>query len=220
VNHVNTLHLIPEPLSFEEATLITTAGTAQYGITRIGGVRAGETVVVSGPGPIGLMACQLVKVLGAGRVIFTGTRKERLELGVELGAADVTVNVKEVNVVEEVFRITNDVGADLAVECAGTAKAAKDAVEYTRKNGRVALIGIYEGDIPINLNKVVQWNMTLAGGKAEGDWSLRRVASLMGDGRIKSRPLITHTFPLDQINQAMETFVKRIGGAIKVVVKP
>jgi L-iditol 2-dehydrogenase len=42
----------------------------------------------------------------------------------------------------------------------------------------------------------------------------------MGDGRIKSRPLITHTFPLDEINQAMETFVKRIGGAIKVVIKP
>ncbi len=220
VNHVNTIHPIPEGLTTDEATLITTAGTAQYGITRIGGVRPGEKVVVSGPGPIGLMACQLVKVLGAGRVIFTGTRAERLDLGVELGAVDVTINVRDKDVVKEVMRLTDGVGADLTVECAGTAQAARDAVEYTRKNGRVALVGIYEGDIAINLNKVVQWNMTLAGGKAEGDWSLRRVLPLMADGRIKAGPLITHRFPLADINEAMKTFVERKGGAIKVVIHP
>lgn len=220
VNHINTLHIIPESLSFDQATLITTAGTAQYGITRIGGVRPGETVVVSGPGPIGLMACQLVKVLGAGTVIFTGTRPERLNLGKKLEAADITINIKEQDVVKEIFRITNNVGADLTIECAGTAQAAKDAVEYTRKNGRVALVGIYQGDIPINLNKVVQWNMTLAGGKAEGDWSLQRVLPLMADGRVKAEPLITHRFPLEQINEGMKTFVERKGGAIKVVIHP
>ena len=220
VNHINTLHIIPDSLSFDQATLITTAGTAQYGITRIGGVKPGETVVVSGPGPIGLMACQLVKVLGAGTVIFTGTRSERLELGKGLRAADITINIKEKDVVKEIFRLTNNIGADLTVECAGTAQAAKDAIEYTRKSGRVALVGIYQGDIPINLNKVVQWNMTLAGGKAEGDWSLQRVLPLMADGRIKAEPLITHRFPLEQINEGMKTFVERKGGAIKVVIHP
>ena len=220
VNHVNTLHPIPDSLSFEEATLITTAGTAQYGITRVGGVRPGETVVVSGPGPVGLMACQLAKAQGAGRVIFTGTRPERLVLGRELGAADVTIDVRESKVVEEVFRLTGGLGADLAIECAGTAQAARDAVEFTRKNGRVALIGIYQGDIPVNLNKVVQWNMTLAGGKAEGDWSLRRVLPLMADGRVKASPLISHRFPLQNIDEAMATFVERRGGAIKVVIEP
>jgi len=220
VNHVNTLHRIPESLSFDEATLITTAGTAQYGITRIGGVRVGETVVVSGPGPIGLMAAQLVKAEGAGRVILTGTRQERLDLGVELDAADVTINVKQQDVVKEIFRLTAGVGADLVIECAGTAEAARDAVEFTRKNGRVALIGIYQGDIPINLNKVVQWNMTLAGGKAEGDWSLRRVLPLLADGRVKAGPLITHQFPLREINEGIKTFVGREGGAIKVVIHP
>jgi threonine dehydrogenase-like Zn-dependent dehydrogenase len=166
------------------------------------------------------MACQLAKAEGAGLTIFTGTRKERLDLGIELGAADITLNVSECDVVKEVFRLTHGVGADLVIECAGTAQAAKDAVEYTRKNGRIALIGIYQGDIPINLNKVVQWNMTIAGGKAEGDWSLRRVLPLMADGRIKAAPLITHRFPLAKIVGAMKTFVEREGGAIKVVVHP
>jgi L-iditol 2-dehydrogenase len=219
VSHVNTLHRIPDSLSFDEATLITTAGTALYGITRIGGVRAGETVVISGPGPIGLMACQLAKTLGAGTVILAGTRPERLRLGKELGA-DGAVNVRERDVVKEILKLTRDIGADLTIECAGTAQAAKDAIEFTRKNGRVALVGIYEGEVPVNLNKVVQWNMTIAGGKAEGDWSLRRVLPLMADGRIKAKPLITHRFPLSDINEAMRTFVERKGGAIKVVIHP
>lgn len=218
VCHVNTIHPIPAALSFDEATLITTAGTALYGITRIGGVRPGETVVVSGPGPIGLMACQLAKSLGAGMVVLTGTRSERLKLGREACAADVTINVRESDVVREIFKLTGDIGADLTIECAGTAEAARSAVEYTRKNGRVALVGIYEGDIPVNLNKIVQWNMTLAGGKAEGDWSLRRVLPLMADGRVKAKPLITHRFPLADINEALTVFVERKGGAIKVVI--
>ncbi|RJP70594.1 MAG: alcohol dehydrogenase, partial [Candidatus Abyssobacteria bacterium SURF_17] len=130
------------------------------------------------------------------------------------------INVHECDVVKEIFNLTGGVGADLTIECAGTAQAAGDAIEFTRKNGRVALIGIYGGNIPINLNKVVQWNMTLAGGKAEGDWSLRRVLPLMADGRIKAMPLITHRFPLSAINEAMRTFVERKGGAIKVVIHP
>ncbi len=220
VNHVNTTHPLPESLGTDEATLITTAETAMYGITRIGGINCGETVVVSGPGPIGLMACQLARVLGAGRLIFTGTRKERLDMGRKLGAVDTCINAREKNVVQAVMEETKGVGADLTIECAGTAQAAKDAVEYTKKNGRIALVGIYEGDIAINLNKVVQWNMTLAGGKAEGDWSLRRVLPLMADGRIKAGPLITHRFTLSEINEGMKTFVERKGGAIKVVIHP
>jgi L-iditol 2-dehydrogenase len=219
VNHIKTLHRIPEALDFEEATLITTVGTSMYGVTRIGGIEPGETVVVSGPGPIGLMAAQLVKQMGAGRVIVTGTREERLNCARELGA-DVTINVKNEEVVQRVFELTDQIGADAVLECAGTARSLADAIEYTRKNGRIALVGIYSEPVPINAVKVTQWNITIAGSRAEGDWSLGKVAPLMGDGRIKSRPLITHTFPLDRVNEGVETFVKRIGGAIKVVLKP
>ncbi len=219
VNHINTLHKIPDALDFEEATLITTAGTAMYGITRIGGLEPGETAVVAGPGPIGLMAVQLVKAMGAARVIITGTRRERLDLAVELGA-DAAVYVKREDVVERIFELTDGVGADVVLECAGTARSLADAVEYTRKNGRISLVGIYGEPVTMNAFKVNQWNITLAGSRAEGDRSLSKVAPLMADGRIRVRPLITHTFPLDRVNEAMETFTKRIGGAIKVVLKP
>jgi L-iditol 2-dehydrogenase len=218
VNHINSLHHIPEALGFEEATLITTAGTAMYGVTRAGGVEPGESVVVAGPGPIGLIAVQLVKQMGAGKVIITGTREERLALARQLGA-DLSINTKTEDVIKRVFELTHGVGADLVLECAGTSGSLTNAIEFTKKNGRVGLVGVYGEPVTLNAFKIVQWNMTLSGSRAEGDRSLSKVAPLMGDGRIKLRPLITHTFPLDQINEAFQTFIHRIGGAIKVVVK-
>ncbi len=218
VNHINTLHRIPDALSFEEATLITTAGTAMYGITRAGGLDPGETAVVAGPGPVGLMAVQLLKHMGAGKVIITGTREERLALARQLGA-DLSVNTKQGDVVKRVLELTNGVGADVVLECAGTSGSLADAIEFTRKNGRIGLVGIYSEPVAINAFKIAQWNMTLSGSRAEGDRALSKVAPLMGDGRVKARPLITHTFSLDQINEAFQTFINRIGGAIKVVIK-
>ncbi len=219
LNHINTLTIIPDTLDFEEATLITTAGTAMYGVTRIGGIEPGETVVVSGPGPIGLMAVQIAKQTGAGNVIITGTREERLDLAKELGA-DSSVNIKTENVIGRIFEMTGGIGAGAVLECAGTAQSLSDAVEYTKKNGRISVLGIHSEPVALNAFKINQWNITLAGSRAEGDRSLSKAAPLMGDGRIKARPLITHAFPLEKVNEAMDTFVNRIGGAIKVVLKP
>src|SRR5437870_4403085 len=93
VNHVNTLYRIPEGVSYEEATVVMTSGSPLFGLENAGGYFAGETVAVLGPGPIGLMAIQLVKALGATRVILTGTRASRLAMGRQLGA-DVVVDRK------------------------------------------------------------------------------------------------------------------------------
>jgi L-iditol 2-dehydrogenase len=79
VNHINTLIHVPDFMSDEEATLVVTAGTAMYALDAMGaGLIAGKRLVVTGPGPIGLMAVALGKVLGAELVILTGTRDSRL----------------------------------------------------------------------------------------------------------------------------------------------
>jgi L-iditol 2-dehydrogenase len=218
-NHVNSVYKIPDGISLEEATLITTAATSLYSIRRIGGIRAGETVVVSGPGAIGLMGVVMARLLGAGTIILTGTRPGRLEVGRCLGA-DLTINVREENVVERVVALTGGVGADAVLECAGAAQAAVDAIECAKKNGRVALVGIYTEPAPLNVNKIVQWNITVAGSKAEGERSLAQALALLGRQTVDLSQLITHTFSLDQIHAAFETAEKRLGGAIKVVVEP
>ena len=81
VNNINTLVAIPDDMSDEEATLVVTAGTAMYGLTELGGLVAGESVVVTGPGPIGLLGVAVAKAIGAQPVILTGTRDNRLKIG-------------------------------------------------------------------------------------------------------------------------------------------
>src|SRR6201992_3931844 len=86
VNNINTLVAIPDEMSDEEGTLVVTAGTAMYALTELGGLVAGESVVVTGPGPIGLLTVAVAKALGAQPVILTGTRDNRLQICRELGA--------------------------------------------------------------------------------------------------------------------------------------
>src|ERR1700758_696790 len=89
INNINTMVHVPDEMSDEEATLIVTSGTAMYGLDVMGGIIAGEGVVVTGPGPIGLMGVGVAKALGAQPVILTGTRESRLEMGKRLGADQV-----------------------------------------------------------------------------------------------------------------------------------
>lgn len=217
--HINCVSKIPDSLPTDEATLMTTAGTSLYGIRRIGGIKAGETVVVSGPGPIGLMSVVLARLLGAGTIVLTGTRAERLEIGLRLGA-DITVNVTEEDVIERILALTDGSGADAVLECAGAVPAVVNAVEYTKKSGRIALVGSYQEPVPLNANKVVLSNITVAGSRAEGERSVARSLALLSRQTIDLSALVTHTFPLDEIHAAFETAEKRLEGAIKVVVKP
>ena len=217
--HVNSLHKLPDSVSFEEGTLLTTAGTVLYGYERLGWIKPGETVAVIGPGAIGILAAQMAKLLGAGRVILSGTRDERLRVGRQLGA-DVTLNVHQVNVTEAVLELTSGLGADVVVEASGNPEAAAQALEIVRKNGRLSFTGLYHQSVNLPLDKIVQGNLLVTAPKAEGMWNLERALPLLADCRLNVKPLVTHTFPLDEINAAFRTFVEREGGAIKVVVKP
>ena len=84
INHINTLIKVPDEMTDEEATLVVTAGTTMYGLTELGGLVSGESVVVIGPGPIGLLGVAIAKSLGASPVSLIGTRNDRLEIGKNL----------------------------------------------------------------------------------------------------------------------------------------
>jgi len=213
------LHRLPDSISFEEGAILTLAGTSLHGYERAGWVRPGETVVVTGPGALGLISARLARLMGAGRVVLTGTREERLAIGRQMGV-DTTLNVNEVDVCRAVMEMTGGIGADLVVECSGQAEVAAEVMEFVRKNGRISFNGVYQKPVTLPLNKVVQWNLLITGPKAEGLWNLERAIPLMADGRLDVKPLITHRFSLDEINRALATFTGREGGAIKVLVKP
>ena len=216
VNHVNTLYKIADNVSYEEAALVTTAACVHYALDNIGGFLGGETVAVLGPGPIGLMAVQLAKALGAGTVFLTGTRESRLSVGKLLGA-DVTININEQDAVKVIKDATDGLGVELVIECSGAPKAVEDAYEMVMRGGRLSFVGDSHDRPTPNHRKFVLDDLKAAGVRGEGLGDCRRSLALLSQGSIQSKPLITHHFPLEEVNEAIDTFVQRKGGALKVI---
>ncbi len=217
VNNINTLVHVPDDMSDEEATLIVTAGTAMYGLDVMGGLIAGQSVVVMGPGPIGLMGVAVAKALGASEVILIGTRDNRLEMGRKLGA-DYTVNVNQEDAVEMVQKYTNG-GAQYVLECSGALTAVNDAARMLKRGGRICLAAFPDKEVSVDVGALVRNNIYLFGIRGEGKSATHRAASLMAQKRFDAKLIHTHTFALEQVPEAVRYARERIDDAIKVVVK-
>ena len=215
-NHVNTLYKLSDNLSFEQACMVTTAGSPLWAIDLMGGYLAGETVLVQGPGPIGLLAVQLCKALGAERVILSGTREERLSIGKKLGA-DFLVNVRRESLPRRVAEITGGKGADSVLECAGGATSMQEALESVKRGGRIGVVGWYAGPVEMDMNLAVRSNVRIYAARGEGGMNVGRSLALMSVGKLDADSIITHHFALDEVHEAFHTYVNRLGNALKVV---
>jgi L-iditol 2-dehydrogenase len=218
VNNINTLIKIADDMSDEEATLVVTAGTSMYGLTELGGLIAGEGVVVMGPGPIGLLGVAVAKALGASPVILTGTRDNRLEVGRKLGA-DHVVNVRKEDAVEAVMRITGGRGVDYAVECSGAPGAINQAGRMVNRGGKICLAAFpHEPDL-VDVAHLVRNNIYVYGIRGEGKSATHRAHAFMSAKRFDATLIHTHTFDMEELPTALRYARERIEDAIKVVVK-
>lgn len=218
VNHINTLIHVPHGMSNEEATLIVTAGTAMYGLDALGGLIAGESLVVTGPGPIGLMGVAVGKALGAQPVILTGTREVRLSLGLKLGA-DHIIDVGKENPVEAVQRITGGKGVHYVMECSGAPNALNEAMDMVTRGGRICLAAFPREPVPVELAKLVRNNIYIYGIRGEGNSATHRAAALMAQKRFDAKLMHTHTFALEELPLAFQYLRERTEEAIKVVIR-
>ena len=220
VNNINTLIKVPDDMTDEEATLVVTAGTTMYGLTELGGLIAGESLVVIGPGPIGLLGVAVAKALGAGPVILIGTRDSRLEIGKKLGA-DYTLNVKsEKDIVETVKSIVGNKGVDYVVECAGTEQALNDAIMMTNRGGKICLAAFPHESVKVNIPHMVINNIYMFGIRGEGKSATHRAMEFMKQKRFNAKLVHTHTFDLKDLPTALKYARERIDDAIKIVIRP
>jgi threonine dehydrogenase-like Zn-dependent dehydrogenase len=217
VNHINTLVRVPDTMSDAEATLVVTAGTSMYGLTELGGLVAGESVVVIGPGPIGLLGVAVAKALGASPVILTGTRERRLAIGKALGA-DRVINIAEEDPVEVVRSMTGGIGADYVIECAGTKVTVNQAIHMTNRGGRICLAAFPHQAVMTDLAYLVRNNIYAFGIRGEGRSATHRAMELMAEKRFDATKIHTHTFPLADLPTALRYARDRVEDAIKVVV--
>jgi len=214
---LRNLHKLPEKIEYGMGTLLTTAGTPMFGVEEIG-IEAGDTVAVLGTGPVGLLALQIVKAKGAGEIIITGRRDERLGLAEDLGA-DKSINVTKEDFVQRIKEMTDGVGVDVVVESAGVPENFSKSLEIVRKGGRVLLLAFYGGErIQADIDQVVIKGITLKGTRGEAQGGLVKSIRLAEAGKLRLEPLLTHKFRLANIGEAFDVHEKRIGDPIKVAI--
>jgi L-iditol 2-dehydrogenase len=215
VHSIKSVFAVPDELSDEEAAMLDPTAIALHTVVR-GAHRPGDTVVVVGPGVMGLLVAESALALGAGRVIVVG-RGQRLEKAAELGHE--TVDFTAGDPVAAVRELTGDTGADVALECSGAADAVGECVDMVRKGGRVAVIGIPMEDARIPMQRLVLDEIDVVGVRASAG-EMPRAIALVAAGRIRLKQLITHRFALTDFAEAYDTFTERRDGALKVVVTP
>lgn len=208
---VAALHVLPDAVSTDDGAWTDNLGVALWALER-GRLAAGERVVVIGPGAIGCCAAQLARALGAGHTTLVG-RGDRLARAATF--ADEIVRESDA----ERLRGT----ADLVVEFAGTAEAARLALATARRGGRVVLGGATGGGVElsgIDLSVIVRGHLDVLGSLANPKGVSGRALRLLARGLVDVRALTTHRFPLDRFADAWATFVERRDGAIRVMLVP
>jgi threonine dehydrogenase-like Zn-dependent dehydrogenase len=176
-----------------------------HGLERIGGLDYGDTVVVQGCGPVGMMAMLLARDAGAGRIIVIGAPASRLQLAREFGAdetLDITTMPAEERI-DRVLELTQGRGADVVLECAGVPAAVPEGLAMTRINGRYLIAGHYgdAGTVPLNPHLINKKQIRI-----DGAWSAANRHFLRGLELLRKLPvekLVTHRFALAEVNQAL-----------------
>jgi threonine dehydrogenase-like Zn-dependent dehydrogenase len=189
-----------------------------YGLTELGGLVAGESVVVVGPGPIGLLGTAVAKALGAQPVVLIGTRPSRLQKGLELGA-DHVVDATSEDVVERVRELNGGRGVDYVLECSGARGAVDRAARMLNRGGKICLAAFPHEADSVDIAYLVTNNISLFGIRGEGRSATHRAYALMQQKRFDATTIHTHTFAFDDLESALDHARNRIDDAIKVVVK-
>lgn len=217
---------IPDPVTDAQAVVMACGGSTGFGGVENSDMRLGDTVVIIGQGPVGLAALVASRLRGAAYVITVDTVPWRLEMSKRLGA-DETLDASQVDVVEEVRRLTGGWMADVAIEAVGTPATFETGLRVTRAAGTLSSIGNYgmHGQLTLPLDvgafmggigekRIV--TTTAPGGKERG----RRLLHLIAHGKYDLSPLVTHTFGLDDVDAAYETFRDRTAQVLKVAITP
>jgi len=214
------LHKIPEGVSMEAAAVAEPTAIVAHQLLERAGVRAGDNVVIMGVGPIALLAAQMAKIAGAGKVILCGCTSDieyRLQIAKELECYDLFIDVLKEDAGKIILEETG-IGADLVVEASGAGSAIKTAIKVLRKRGRLCAIGMTAREtveVPWNeaMMKVldVQFNMSSS---YEG-WKI--ALALLESGKLRVEPMV-QVRSLKDWKKCFEEL--EAGKALKILLKP
>ena len=233
---------IPDWMSDEDAVLLTDAAATGYFGAQLGEIAEGDTVVVLGAGPVGLVAAQSSWLMGAGRVIVVDHLPERLEKARTMAYAETLDYDEHDDVVVEMKKQTDYLGADVVIEAVGaeadgnflqqltgpklklqggSATALNWAIDGARKGGTVSVVGAY-GPIPnaVKFGDAMNKGLTLRMNQTPVKRQWPRLFEHVRNGHLTPRDMVTHRFPLEEIAEAYHVFSSKLDGCIKPLIVP
>jgi L-iditol 2-dehydrogenase len=205
-------------ISFEEASLVEPLACCYNG-SRRSAIRPGDTVLIIGAGPIGLMHLQLARMSGAARILVSELIPGRRDLASAMGA-DRTIDPHASNLAEVALEETAGRGVDSAIMAIGVPDLVNDLLKATRKGGTVNLFAGFsgEGEARIHANLLHYHEVYLTGTASASRAHFYQALSLVSSQRINLAPLISHRLPLSEIDQALQ--ITKKGEGLKVIVVP
>ena len=212
------IYRLPEGFGLDEAALSEPFAAAVQAVCELTQVRLGDTVLVSGPGPIGLLCLKLLVAEGI-RTIVAGAPGDaaRLEAAARIGAA-ATVNVAEANLVEFVKDRTRGMGVDVAFECAGHPDSVRGCLDALRPMGRYTQVAIAGREIQFPIDRLILKQLTMVGSLCYTERTWDRVMQIYAQGKVRLADLITARLPISEWSAGFDLCVQK--KALKVLLYP
>src|SRR5690554_3630748 len=213
---------IPDGLTDEQVLMCPDIMSTGFKGAENANIRIGDTVVVFAQGPIGLCATAGARLLGATTIIAVDGNDHRLDIARQMGA-DVTLNFRNCDVVDEVMRLTGGRGADASIEALGTQTTFAQALKVLKPGGTLSSLGVYSEDLVLPLDAFAaglgdhRINTALCPGGKE---RMRRLMNVVASNRLDLGVLVTHEYKLDDIVDAYELFSNQRDGVLKIAIKP
>jgi threonine dehydrogenase-like Zn-dependent dehydrogenase len=213
---------VPDGLTDEQVLMCPDIMSTGFAGAEHANIKIGDTVAVFAQGPIGLCATAGARLKGATTIIGVDTVPARLEIARAMGA-DVVVDFQKSDPVDEIMRITNGRGVDVAIEALGLQSTFEACLKVLKPGGTLSSLGVYSGDLTIPLgpfhaglgdNRIV--TSLCPGGKER----MRRLMNVIEGSRVDLKPLVTHRYRLDEIEEAYDLFSNQRDGVLKVAITP
>jgi len=213
---------VPDGLSDEQVLMCPDIMSTGFSGAESGKVKIGDTVAVFAQGPIGLCATAGARLMGATTIIGVDAVAERMTLSETLGA-DHTIDFTKTDPVDEIMRLTDGRGVDVAIEALGLQETFEAALRVLRPGGTLSSLGVYSSDLKIPLDAFAAGvgdhtivTTLCPGGKER----MRRLMDVIASGRLDTTSFITHRYKLDQISEAYDLFANQRDGVIKIAIAP
>jgi threonine dehydrogenase-like Zn-dependent dehydrogenase len=214
------LHLLPERVSFEEASMVQTLAVAYNGVRRRGEVKVQDRVLIFGCGAIGLCALAVAKASGA-QVFMVDTIEYRLEKALAMGA-DRVFNGAQGNFIEAVLEATGGKGVDKVIEAVGGSQdvTLSQATQVVKRAGLIVVIGTFSlNKATLRMAEFKDREMDLRGARGYVD-AFPDCLELIASGKINLKPLITHRLPLAEVEKGLLLMRDKSENVMKVIISP